>query len=194
MKINLNIRKIARWLATFFIAWLGKKILDATGIFENVTVFLSKMYTKNEVIGYLNKEYPIWKILFGATLLLIGYWLTSLIFRLLFGKQNKYNKKREQLKKWNKQEMGGILWKWDVEFDDSGRPFISNLQPYCISHGEPPLKMSLGGFLGAAGDYVCPIPGCRSGVSLNSYQLNSIQKARQYIESHLESTWEKINK
>lgn len=89
--------------------------------------------------------------------------------------------KEDILRKFNKLEDSekNILIKWNVHFDLSGNPFISDLTFFCTNHGEVPVRYIF--------DY-CNVNGCKNArKKLNKYDVEN------GIESMVLHEWDKLN-
>jgi len=92
-----------------------------------------------------------------------------------------YINKQKKLRKINSSDdqKNGISYKWKVGFEWTGKPFISDLEIYCIKHGKNPLRFD---------ENRCPIPGC-----INHNQALNMKFINNHWESYLVNQWEKIN-
>jgi hypothetical protein len=134
------------------------------------------------VLRWLNYDIKVYRIaIFG-----IVFWGGLILIKKMRNRgASYYSKKEREIREFNKAEIGGVLWKWDVYFDYNSKPAISGLTPYCISHGNPPIKM--------VEDYFAfKCLACNKGMPKSGNGINCVQGIENYIQSTLEERWEKI--
>ena len=74
-------------------------------------------------------------------------------------------------------------------FEYTCKPAISGLTPYCVDHGNVPLKMKENYY-----GFKCLAHQCRRGVAKQTNASDSVEGVEHYIQSELEEHWERINK
>lgn len=102
--------------------------------------------------------------------------------RILKWKRRTYSAIQKKIMQFNKlsDAASGVIYKWEVFFDDNNTPFIQNLTVFCNKHGEIPIRFY--------GDK-CQEYDCENAVrSIDMYKL------KNYIESLLIHEWENINR
>jgi len=130
----------------------------------------------------LNFEAKISSILICLAIFYISKWtLNTLTKEDTNKKLSIYSKTQQQLQKFNKIEdkESQVLYRWEVYFDMSKKPFISELDAFCLKHGETPIR-----FMGDR----CPQNGCE-----NHRKSFSEHIAKNHIESILLNKWDKLN-
>ena len=157
-----------------------------------VTLILEKLFSplipwnkiNVNILKYLAYPIPIYFMVIFGLIFLFFYFL----FKKFFNKNHSlYSKKQMELQKRHSQtEIGGVLWKWDVEFDDDDKPYIEHLTPYCPNHGNPPLKMRLEYY---SNEYNCIYNTCN-----NKVYLNMMPGIRNLLISYIEQDWDNIQK
>ena len=140
-------------------------------------------FSQIKIGEWLSYEIKI-KVLFLLLIVSIAI-ILYLILKNYFVKDSYYNRKQRKLRKFNQQSDidNGLLFKWNVYFDDSGEPFISDLSIFCTKHNDPPLKLLHNDW----GSLFCSYKDCKTII-----ESNRIPLIKNTIESHLIDQWSKI--
>lgn len=121
-------------------------------------------------------------VVYVIGIILVFLILNSIIKKFFKSKNSYYSKKQKKLREFNKIadiEMG-LLYKWNVYFEQNGTPFIADLTGFCTKHGKAPLKLI---------NNKCPIRDC------DNYRINLDESlAKNHIESLILNDWDEINK
>ncbi len=141
------------------------------------------------IIEWLTLKISVYQISLFALVFYLLYIVVSRVKKPRSNNDSIYSKKQQLLLKFNSTVIGDILWRWDVYFDLSDKPKISELQPYCNNHGDTPMKMSINSMTSS---FRCPIPDCRNEVMTNEIYSMYFDKYKQVIESLVEKRWEEI--
>lgn len=130
-----------------------------------------------QIGAVLTKQIPVLSILVFLILSLIFY----LLLKPLFQRETFYSRKQKKLRKMDHSDdqKNGLLYRWKVDFEWTGKPFISNLEIFCTKHGNTPRKFV---------ENRCPVPDC-----INHNQAVNQKFIHKHWESHLINHWEKIN-
>ncbi|MGX9987583.1 hypothetical protein [Soonwooa buanensis] len=133
----------------------------------------------NDIINY---QLKIIYIFFG----IIIFWILRWIYKISLGSnRNKTNSKFEKnktlLRKVDKiiDKKEGVMMKWNVHFSTANKPFVSDVNCFCLLHGDLPIK-----FLWNR----CPHQDCKnSQKQIDDYSLENL------AESIVLDEWDKIN-
>ena len=159
---------------------VGSKLISTAiiGVFAFIGVFVKSYYdeksfteTINLIINYKVKLIIILLIFFG---LFLFYWIFKRNFSFL-------NLGKIKLKTFNSitDKNTGIRYEWSIFFDLNGKPFIDDLEFFCVEHEELPLRL-----FGTS----CQDDNCKnSKIELDFY------KTKNYLESLVMNEWRKIN-
>ena len=114
-----------------------------------------------------------------------------LLLRLLLKKNEKGNNiqaKKARTKEFNtyRSPEKKLYFSWNVYFDYLSTPKIDHLTPFCTRHGEPPLKLIIGGRSNGVSQYVCTVPNCKTHIS-----AEELKNTEHYLESILVSLYHK---
>ncbi len=125
----------------------------------------------------LSRQVSVLSILIFILLSFLIYLLLKPLLRI----DTFYSKKHRKLRKMNhsNDQKNGLLYRWRVGFEWTGKPFISDLEIYCTKHGNTPRRFV---------DNRCPIPDC-----INYNQEVHTKFIHNHWESYLVDQWEKIN-
>lgn len=156
----------------------------AVGIIGFVSVGYAKFISLTKSITFKEAVNEIFNFKIKLTYIIGGliiYWICLWLYRKLFLNKDNYNKKQKKLREYNKlnDRNAGILYKWEVYFDDE-TPIIGELKAFCTKHGEPPLRFM---------DSRCPQRGC-----VNYNHPIDMYRVENFIESDLINAWEKMKK
>ena len=130
----------------------------------------------------LKSEIRVSNILICLSVFYIGKWTLGTIAKERITKEPSiYNKKQQQVRKFNKIEDKElqVAYRWEIYFDMAGKPFISDLDAFCLNHGETPIRFM---------DGRCPQIGCE-----NHRKSFSEHIAKNHIESMILNEWDKLN-
>jgi hypothetical protein len=172
---NKNIEPMKKYIGIFSI------ILSGAGAY-----FLEKNWSNeidwkklndSQIGAILTKQIPVLSILVFLLLSLIIY----LLLRPLLQMETFYSRKQKKLRKMNHSDdqKNGLLYRWKVDFEWTGKPSISDLEIFCTRHGNSPQKFV---------ENRCPVPDC-----INHNQAVNSKFIHNHWESHLVNQWEKIN-
>jgi hypothetical protein len=204
MKLQNVIRKVSGVLFALILVWAGKRILDATGLYDKMCDYFLHPPVKGTLVDFANKFYATWEIVLFAIIFVIGYLITAVVFKLLSGKQPKAENKSErisrknteqhkkQLQKSNSRTYQDVLFRYEVGFDKNNIIFIEELTPYCMRHNNTPVKM-IDNY--HKEKYVCSFEGCSNSIDNARLNLdNPMIRYNNIIVSELEKEWEELNK
>lgn len=130
----------------------------------------------------INLKLKLSHVLICLLIFYISKWTLSTVFKEKSSEEPSiYSKKQKQLQTFNKIEdkEAHILCRWEVYFNTSGKPFIGNLNAFCLNHGDIPIRFIHGR---------CPQINCEN--HRNSF---SESIAKNHIESILINDWDKLN-
>ena len=142
------------------------------------------------LLDLLNYKLAVYQVILFGLFFLISYLILRLVKKKSTSRDTIYSRKEERLRKYNTDEIGGMLWKWDVFFDAGGNPHVKNLHPYCMKHGETPIKMASDGL---SNNLMCKMPDCDQYIPTSDYYSPNYTSILQYVQSHVEKQWEKLN-
>lgn len=148
------------------------------GVITLIGIFIKSNYDEKsfyETLIWLVK-YPI-QLFYILLLFLIGFSVQK-IFKL---KKNFYSSKQRKLRGFNFtiDIEAGIKSEWTVSFNSNGKPFITDLEIYCMEHGDVPLR-----FFGNK----CSTVGCKnSRLHFNEFEIIN------HLESYVLNEWNKLN-
>lgn len=172
-------KKYEPWVLTLvsgFAVYLFDKLLGPRIPWEKINGKGILQWLTFDIKGY---QVVLFGLIFG---------ISYLVFRRIRkNRSSYYSRSQRKLREFNNADIGGVLWKWNVFFDYTGKPLISDLTPYCKKHGSTPLKMkqTYYGFSCLA---------CNTAIPKGTNTPNSIEGIVHLIESELEQKWETINK
>lgn len=159
-------------ISVIIIGIAGLIYAKVRSIYENETF-------KDSVLNLLSFKVELKYLL----LFVIIFWILKWIIKRVFYPTKKIdinNIKREKLRSVNKiiDRKEGIMIKWNVHFNSSGKPFVSDLNCFCILHGDLPIKFMWN---------KCPNGNCKNSKEFNEYAFENI------AESIVLDEWDKIN-
>jgi hypothetical protein len=165
-----------------------KKFIGITAIaLSGIGIYLFNRLGAHNLVWEKLQGSALEKLLFSqVSVLSILVFIVLLVFFYLLLKpftrmETFYSKKQRKLKKMNSSndQKSGILYRWAVNFEWTGRPILSDLEIFCTRHGNTPQKFT---------ENRCPIPDC-----INHNQAVNVKFIHNHWESHLVDQWEKIN-
>ncbi len=181
------------WLRKIWNDSVGSKVI-ATGIIWLITSvsiwiygLIVKISFKDAWVYFYNMKVP----LFWVLMIVFTIWILRATFKKLHSKNTNndsiYTVAQLELKKYNQKQVGNILWKWQVNFDEFEyeQPKIYDLQPYCTLHNTP-LKMR------AVSNYECPHPNCLNHFPISDMYKENPTQMKYIIESELEAMYENL--
>ena len=121
------------------------------GLFTLLFAFIKSWIEKTSLTLAIAEilNYKI-SLLYVILILLIVYF-TYLLFKKISGP----SRAQKAIKKYNSElnEEKGLMLKWDVEFQNNGKPYVNNIQALCTKHGVVPLQFY---------DRKCPVENCEN--------------------------------
>lgn len=158
---------------------VGSKLI-AAGIIGVVTILgvWVKGYYSNEsfyeaLVWFLNLPIPLYFILSGVILVLV-------IIRIFRYRKQGYSPKQRKLREFNSSTDTevNVRAEWTVYFNSKGKPFIADLEFYCLEHGSTPMRFYANR---------CTYKNCKnSKLSFNEFEIKNI------YESLVLDEWNKI--
>jgi hypothetical protein len=190
-------KKALYWLILAILAWLIKKILDATGIFETFITYLKKPEIKDTTIGLLNKPIASWVMIVYIILFALLALIARIIYRVFFSRHSRLTRKKDAIKneimKDNIRvlENGAMEIRYKVEFDKNDRIYVSNITPYCKKHGETPFLLVHDIF---AQKLKCPYSNCSTFIDNPRFDTNTpLIIFKNLVLSELQQQWRNAN-
>lgn len=159
-------------ISVIIIAIGGLIYAKINSVYENETF-------KDSILNLLRFKVELKYILITILIFFIVQWILKRIF-LSKTKIDANSIKREKLINVNKiiDKDAGVMIKWNVYFSTSGKPFVSDVNCFCILHGNVPIK-----FLWNK----CPTNNCKnSKEEINEYAIENM------AESIVLDEWDKI--
>lgn len=125
----------------------------------------------------LTKQVSVLSILVFGILSVIIY----LLLRPLLQMDTFYSGKQNKLRKidHSNDQKSGLLYKWKVDFEWTGKPFVADLEIFCTKHGNTPQKFV---------ENRCPVPDC-----INHHQAVNWKFIHNHWDSYLLRQWEQIH-
>ncbi|PLX08476.1 MAG: hypothetical protein C0596_06360 [Marinilabiliales bacterium] len=164
------------------ISWLINFLLSGLGLYLFDKFIGSRIdWTEIDFLSFLS--YPVTLTVVDIFVFILLFLAGYLIIKSAYIRQQSYyTKDQKKLKERNCEYNAelGVLFKWHVLFDYNDKHFIGDLTPYCMKHGNPPLRMIKRQSHYLIRCFECSIPGCKNEVNLATYQF-----VKNYIESGL---------
>lgn len=125
----------------------------------------------------LTRQVSVLSILVFLVLSVIIY----LLLRPLMHMETFYSRKQKKLRKIDHSDdpKSGLLYKWKVDFEWTGKPFVTDLEIFCTKHGNMPQKFI---------ENRCPVPDC-----INHNQAVNQKFIHNHWDSYLIRQWEQIH-
>jgi len=125
----------------------------------------------------LTRQVSVLSILVFAVLSVIIY----LLLKPLLQRETFYSRKQKKIRKIDHSDdpKSGLHYKWKVDFEWTGKPFVTNLEIFCTKHGNTPQKFV---------ENRCPVPDC-----INHNQAVNRKFIHNHWDSYLVRQWEQIH-
>jgi hypothetical protein len=126
--------------------------------------------------AFLSRQISILSIIIFVLLSVIIF----LLLRPLLRVETFYSRKQKKLRKMDHSDdqKNGLLYRWKVDFEWTGKPFISDLEIFCTKHGTPRRFV----------EDRCPVPDC-----INHNQAVNMKFIHNHWDSYLVRQWESIH-
>lgn len=155
------------------IAWVIIGILTLVGVAIKSSYDEKSFY--ETLLWFFNFPIPIYAILIALVTLV-------LIRKIIKRKKQFYNSKQRKLREFNYSidTERNIRTEWTVYFGSNGKPFITDLEFFCLEHGNVPIRLF---------NNRCSHIGCKNAsLNFNTFEL------KNYFESLVINEWNKLNR
>lgn len=160
---------------------VGSKIIASSilGLLGLIGIAIKSNYDEKSFY-----ETFIWLVKFPIPLfyIVLSLIIIFIIYKIAKRKKNYYSPKQRKLREFNSSidNEAGIKSEWTVYFYNNGKPFITDLEFFCLLHDEVPIR-----FFGNR----CSHIGCKNSVlEFNEYEI------KNHLESFVLNEWNKLNK
>jgi len=160
---------------------VGSKVISwvIIGVLTLIGVGIKSSYDEKSYyetfVWLMTFPIPVYFLLVSITLLLLlRHWFKR--------KKQFYNAKQRKLRQFNCSDdpEQNIRTEWTVYFGMNGKPYISDLEFFCLEHGEAPIRLF---------GNRCSHVGCKNSIlKFNEFEL------KNYFESLVLNEWNKLNK